>query len=266
MSLMPTRLPRLLAASGLATLLAACGSGGGGADADTRCFGVAQVPGWSIHVTSDFHDHVVVDTFTAQLNATFDATASAGPVQHSHTNADAFTWYGHTPTSGSVGGVDSLQRSTVDSTVGTMSGFAPGPNASYGPYLSVNTATCKATLGALIFAKVDIAHVGTPLVHDTVLAGFPFIPDLTIDSLAVANGFTVTSGKVKSVALDAGFGTTAEYRVGGLVGLYSNTDTLRFDSATVSWTATPLSAFPSAIGPAPELRMLPNGAVLLPRR
>lgn len=256
---------RALPAVACALLLAACGSGGGDGDVDTRCFGVAQVPGWSIHVTSDFHDHVVVDTFTAQLNSTFDATASAGPVQHSHTNADAFTWYGHTPT-GSVSGVDSLQRSTVDSTIGTTTGFGPGPSASYGPYISVNTSTCKATLGAIVFAKVDINHVTHPLVHDTILAGFPFVPDLTIDSLAVANGFTVASGKVKSLMINAPFGTTAEYRVGGLAGLYSQTDTLRFDSATVSWTATPLSTFPTATPVSRELPMLSNGAIPLPRQ
>src|SRR5689334_14544102 len=88
---------RLAAASTLAVLLAACGSGGGGGP-DTRCFGVAQVPAWQIHLISAFADTGSVDSIRLTLHAAINATGTTGPVQASNTNPDGFVWVGPKPT------------------------------------------------------------------------------------------------------------------------------------------------------------------------
>lgn len=266
MTTMPSRALRLLAAPLLPLLVAACGSGSGDGGVDDRCFKIAQVAGWSIHVTSSYLDHTTVDTFTVALRSDVNATGTAGPAIKSHTNANAYAWYAKTPT-GTISGLDSLSGiAAADSMVGTVIGFGPGPTSGYGPYLSVNLATCQATLGAIIFSRVTIARHGSPTVTDTILAAFPFAPGLTIDSLAVANGFTVASGKVPALMPAAPFGTTGEYRIGGLAALYSISDTATLDSATVSWTATPVASLTSATPAPPGVMMLENGAIVLPRR
>ena len=252
--------PRAATALALTLLVAACGSGGGGGP-DTRCFGVAQVPGWQIHLTSSFADTGSVDSFKVALHSTIDGTASTGPVQPSTTNANGFAWFGGKPT-GTISGTDTvvvIHTIGRDTVVGTVVGFAPGPNARTGPYLSVDLSTCKATVGALVYAGATLAQTGQPKVTDTSIAAYPFQPGLTIDSLFVANGFTISAAKVTSVVQDAPFGATAEYRVGGLSKPYAGDPTPGFDSATVAWTVTPLAA-PAA----PAIRGAPVGADLLP--
>ena len=265
----PGRIPAALALA-LALALAACGGSGGDGGPDGRCFGVAQVPGWQIHLTSGFTDTGSVDSFTVALHSTVDGTASTGPVQPSVTNPNGFSWFGGKPT-GTITAKDTVivaHKSGPDTIVGTAVGFAPGPNSRTGPYLSVDLASCKATVGALVYASVTEVQSGQPTITDTIFAAYPFQPGLTIDSLFVANGFTISAAKVPSVLPDAPFGATAEYRVGGLSAVYANDSTPGFDSATVAWTVTPLAAAvaPPMHGSAAGSVILPSGAVVPPRR
>lgn len=260
--------PRAAAALAVTLLLAGCGSGGGNGGPDARCFGVAQVPGWQIHLVSSFADTGSVDSFTVALHSTIDGTASTGPVQPSNTNPNGFAWFGGKPT-GTITGKDTVRiahSGSTDTIVGTAGGFAPGPNARTGPYLSVDLSTCKATVGALIYSSVAEAQSGHPVVTDTIIAAYPFQPGLTIDSLFVANGFTISAAKVPSVLENAPFGATAEYRVGGLSAVYANDTTPGFDSATVAWTVTPLASLAAPRGATVGADFLPSGALLPPRR
>jgi hypothetical protein len=251
----------------LPLLLAACGSGGGDGGPDTRCFGVAQVAGWSIHVTSSFADAGAFDSFNILLHADVNATGTAGPVQASNANPDGYAWYSGTPT-GTLSAHDTVINSNPspdDTTVGTATAYGPGPNAKVGPYLSVNLATCQATLGAILYSQVTEVSSVSGSLQDTIFAAYPFQPGLTIDSLAVANGWTVTAGKIPTVLPSASFGSTGEYRVGGLSAPYGTAASPpALDSATVSWTATPLASLPvAARTPTPAgFILLPNGALV----
>lgn len=260
---------RLAAASTLAVLLAACGSGGGGGGPDTRCFGVAQVPAWQIHLISAFADTGSVDTFRIALHAAINATGTTGPVQASATNHDGFSWIGPAP-GGTIAATDTVIINGVshDTVIATASGFAPGPNTKVGPYVSVNLATCQATVGAILYSVVSEANTGNPTVVDSILAAYPLHPGVTIDSLFVANGFTIPTETVPSRLPTASVGATGEYRVGGLSAAYANDTTPGFDSASVSWAVTPAAvpAAPARRSGAAPLITLPSGAIVPPRR
>lgn len=262
---------RLAAAPLLTLLLAACGSGGGNGGPDDRCFKVAQVPGWQIHMISSFADTGSVDTtYQVRLHASLDATGSTGPVQTSHTNANGFAWFAGTPT-GTITAQDTViyyHPPTTDTIVGHATGYGAGPSARVGPYLSVDLSSCKATLGAIVYSTVTESQHGHTDILDTLIAAYPFLPGITIDSLFVANGLTVPSAKIPSVLISAPFGATGEYRVGGLTTPYDSVVSPAFDSATVSWTLAPLASLtaPVARGGSTRFMTLPNGAVLPPER
>lgn len=258
---------RLAAASLLALLLAACGSGGGGGE-DTRCFGVAQVPAWQIHMISSFSDAGAFDTFTVALHAAINATGTTGPVQASNSNPNGFAWVGPKPT-GTIAATDTLILNSHDTLVAVASGFGPGPSTKVGPYVSVNLATCQATLGAILYSVVTESNTGHPDVTDTIIAAYPFLPGITIDSLFVANGITVPTTKVASLLIKTSFGSTGEYRVGGLASpAYDSASSVPFDSASVSWAVTPSAtpAAPPAHSKAAELLTLPSGVIIPARR
>lgn len=257
---------RLAAASILAALLTACGSGGGGGP-DTRCFGVAQVPAWQIHMISTFGDTGSVDTFRVALHAAINATGTTGPIQASNTNPDGFSWIGQKPT-GTIAATDTVITTNHDTLIAVGSAFGPGPSTKVGPYVSVNLATCKATFGATLYSVVTETHTGHPAVTDTILAAYPFLPGLTVDSLFVANGFTVPTAKVASLKLTSSFGTTGEYRVGGLSFPYDSAASPALDSASVSWAVTPAAvpAAPPSRAGTPPLVTLPSGVIIPPKR
>jgi hypothetical protein len=262
---------RLAVARLLAFLLAACGSSGGDGGPDDRCFKVAQVPGWQIHMISSFADTGSVDTtYQVRLHANLDATGSTGPVQASHANPNGFAWFAGTPT-GTIAAQDTViahHPPTTDTVVGHATGFGAGPSARVGPYLSVDLSACKATLGAIVYSTVTKSQHGHADVLDTLIAAYPFLPGIPIDSLFVANGLTVPSATIPSVLLSAPFGATGEYRVGGLSDPYDSVVSPAFDSATVSWTVARLASLtaPARRGAAAGFTALPNGAVLPPKR
>lgn len=259
---------RLLVAPALALLLAGCGSGGGTGQPDTRCFGVAQVAGWSIHVVAAFADTGSTDTAQVALHATLDGTGTAGPVQSSSTNTDGFGWFSGRPT-GTFAAADTVVFGAAhDTVVGTSSAFGKGPVKNYGPYVSVNLATCQASVGALLYSVVSQKESGHAAVLDTIFAAYPYFSGITIDSQAVADGWTVTSGKFHAVLPDAPFvATGGEYRAGGLVGPYTTFGSATLDSATVSFTVTPLASLAAPGTPFPEgATLLPNGILVPPRR
>src|SRR5882724_12337975 len=122
---------RLAAASVLALLVAACGSGGGNGGPDSRCFGVAQVAAWHIHMVSSFGDTGSIDTtFHVRLHASIDANGSTGPVQASNSNPNGFAWFAGTP-AGTITAQDtviSYHPPTTDTLVGHVDGFGTGPS------------------------------------------------------------------------------------------------------------------------------------------
>jgi hypothetical protein len=133
----------------------------------------------------------------------------------------------------------------------------------------VDLSTCHASVGALLFS-VTTQHdskTGTSLT-DTIIAAYPYYTVLTLDSLAVANGWTLPATKVRAVLPNSAFGSGGEYRVGGLVNPYVQFGTADFDSATVSWTVSPVAtlAAPPARGDRAGPELLPNGALLPPKR
>ena len=257
---------RLLATAILGLLLAGCGSGGGDGGPDTRCFGVAQVVGWQVHVTGAFGDQGVADSLTLSLHATFDGTGVAGPVQPSITSKNGFGWYAGKPT-GTFAAADTQISTTSDTIIGAAAAFGAGPAKNYGPYVSVNLATCQASVGAILYSVVTRtdSKAGTSVL-DTIFAAYPYYSGLTIDSLAVADGWTVPSAKVRSVLQSASFGTGGEYRVGGLSDPYLAAGTT-LDSATVSFTVTPVTTLAAPGTAAPEgATMLPSGVLVPPKR
>jgi hypothetical protein len=260
---------RRIIVAGLGGLVAACGSGGN-TEPDTRCFGAAQVPGWTIQVVSSFADAGVVDTFNYKLHATVNATGTAGPVQTSKTNPSGRVWYSGLPT-GTLGATDTLISTSLksdDTLQGVATAFGPGPNHNFGPYLSLDLATCKATLGALLYSQVtETRVVSSFVIQDTLFAGYPFLPNLTVDSLFVANGISVPASKVPSGQPGTSFGATGAYHVGGLVFAFIGDTVVGLDSATVGWTVTPLASLPGAARTAAPagFTLLPDG-VLVPNR
>lgn len=243
---------RFLAAPAVVLLLAACGSGGGDGGPDTRCFGVAQVPGWQVHVTSAFADQGTADSQTVRLHATLDATGQSGPVQASSINSNGYSWFGGLP-AGTLAVHDTVISTTFDTIAGTSTTFGKGPGKSYGTYVSVNLATCQASLGALIYSVVSKHSSKTGTILDTLFAAYPVYSGLTIDSLAVANGWSVPTATYPSVLPSASFLTSGgQYRAGGLVAPYAPADTATLDSATVSWSVTPLATFPAPGTAAPR--------------
>lgn len=243
---------RFLAAPAVVLLLAACGSSGGDGGPDTRCFGVAQVPGWQVHVTSSFADQGNTDTLSLSLHATLDATGQAGPVQASSINNSGYSWFAGLPT-GTFAGRDTVISITADTIVSTATQFGKGPGKSYGPYVSVNLATCQASLGAVLFSVVSVHNSKTGTVLDTIFAAYPVYSGLTIDSLAVANGWTLPAAKYASALPSASFPVLGgQYRAGGSVDPYVAAGSADLDSATVSWTVTPLASFPAPGTAAPR--------------
>lgn len=235
--------------------LTACGGDGGGGP-DERCFGVAQVPAWTITMNVDFHDVGTADSFSIRLNHNIQAQALTNAGEITSGNPDGRQWFSGVPTGTLAVHDTSINTILNDTTVGTGTMFVglgnSGASALSGLYVAVGMTGCSAAVGAQFVTAMTTTVNGTNPILDTIFVGYPLFQGNLVDSAAVEAGWEVVAGtpdsRIRSVTGNAPFTGGREYRVGSLTAPYIRNGAVAvFDSATVSWMAVPASA-PAAAG------------------
>lgn len=240
--------------------LAACGSDDGPTPPDTRCGGLAQVAAWRITFNSAIHSNVVSDSLDLRLNDSMTATdtTAAGTLVPGSSDPDGRAWLGGTP-GGSLSAHDTLIISTShDTIIGSASAFAASiliPSVP-GMLISADLSTCHIDFGGQLSALMVISDTGATTDTATVFLAYVRSPSVLYDSTVAANGFALASQKVFSpLESYPTFSPDPEYRVGSLTAFFPSTTV--FDSATISFSVTPLAAAPAA---------RPGSAGLIPGR
>ncbi|HVX88283.1 MAG TPA: hypothetical protein VG940_05095, partial [Gemmatimonadales bacterium] len=232
---------RSLPVLGALVLVAACGGGDGGDGPDTRCFGIAQVPAWAIHITSSFSDTGSYNGSEMRLHAAFDVADTTGAVV---TQAHGVSWFGAS-TTGTVTRTDTLiNTATHDTTVGVS--HRPSGIGSAGGlatlYVSTNLESCTASIGGVVQAPESTFVNGVFDQVDTLNVGYAFAPGFTIDAGSPDAGWALAPLKVRSITQNGPFHTAPEFRAGGFATSYTaGSNVALLDSATVGWTATPVA-------------------------
>ncbi|HWA40208.1 MAG TPA: hypothetical protein VG712_01270 [Gemmatimonadales bacterium] len=252
---------RSLPVLGTLALVAACGGDGGGdGGPDTRCFGIAQVPAWAIHITSSFSDTGSFNGSTMLLHVTMDVADTTGAVV---TQAHGVSWFGAS-TTGTITRRDTLiNGATHDTTVGVS--HRPSGIGSAGGlatlYVSTNLESCTASIGGVVQAPESTFVNGVFDHVDTLNVGYAFAPGFTIDAGSPGAGWALAPLAVRSITQNGPFHTAPEYRAGGFASSYTaGNNVALLDSATVGWTATPV-ATPASMVAVPMVT-LQNGRVI----
>ena len=235
-------LSRTLAVSLLAVaLLSACGDDDNGPD--TRCFNAAQVPAWDVAFTVQFSDTgTAQDTFRVRLNHQVDGNGTTGPA-FATSGFEGRAWFTIKATGSMVVHDTVINVNLADTLAAVASAFSghPGDQGDFsGGYVSVNLETCKADVGALFFGPATITTDGVAGGIDTLRIGYSLVQDLTVDSLAVANGWTIPAAKVATRAGAFDFAHERQYLALSVSGRYA--PGANVDSATISFVATPADA------------------------
>jgi hypothetical protein len=229
---------RLLGACLAVSLLAACADEGNGPD--RRCFDVAQVPAWTVAWTVAFSDTgTAQDSFRVRLHHDVSGTGVTGPA-FATSEFEGRAWFTLSPT-GTIAINDTVINVNVgDTTAGVATAFSPHPvgaGAFSGGYVSVDLETCTASIGALYFAPMTMTIDGSGTGIDTIQVGYPLVRALTVDSMAVADGWVFPPTKVATRAGAYDFLYDQQYLPLSLGGRYA--PGVLVDSASIGFTVTP---------------------------
>lgn len=255
---------RSLASVGALVLLAACGGDDGPSGPDTRCFGIAQVPAWEVHVTSSFGDTGSYNGMTMRLHVAMDVADTTGAVVK---QPHGVSWFGAS-TSGTITRTDTLINGTTDDTTVGVSHRPSGGGSTGGLatlYVATNLETCVASIGGVVQAPESTFVNGVFEAVDTLNVGYAFAPGFTIDTGSVDAGWTLAPLKVRTITQNGPFHTAPEYRAGGFATSYTaGNNVALLDSATVGWSATPV-ATPASTVAVPAIAIQDGRIVALPR-
>lgn len=232
--------PRALGAT---FLLAAAACSNNGSGPDMRCHGAAQVPAWNVAWTVSFADTGTArDSFAIRLHHDVAGTGTTGP-EAPTTQFDGVAWFTRHPT-GTLAVNDSvITLATHDTAVGVATVLTPaavGAGSFSGGYVAIDLANCTADIGSEFWAEMHHSTNGFAQGTDTIKIGYSLVQNLTVDSTAVANGWTIPAQKVATKAGAYDFVNDRQYLALSLSGRYA--PGVSADSATISFTVTPAAA------------------------